>query len=143
MTAGRRIHFGEQVVEERRQIVAVMCLPSAVVNPGVGQGILWRGHGKCPIGASALSRVALAPALDVDNLAGLGPIGHNLGDQLIPVQRTSPATYSADPRQRVADQQINDSGAAKPGLKQDQSGRIRSDAADHGRPSTSPVRAAS
>lgn len=80
MTPGRRIHFGEQVIKERRHVVAVVFLPSAVVNPGIRQRILRRWHGKYPVSTHALGRVTLAPTLDVDDLTGFGPIGQQLGD---------------------------------------------------------------
>jgi hypothetical protein len=117
MTSGRCFHLGEQVLEERRHVVAMLCLPPTVVDPGIGQRLTWRRHGDGSIGADASHRVAVAPTFDVHKLTGFGPISHDLSDQLIPVQRTSLTTRSADPRQRVADQQIDDPSAPESGLE--------------------------
>ena len=89
MTPGGRIHLGEQVIEERRLLVLVTRWPSAVVDPGVRQRLIRRRQRHSPIGTDAPHRVAVPPALEVDKLTGLGPIGHELGDQLAAIQRTS------------------------------------------------------
>ena len=130
MASGRRIHLGEQILEECRQVVAVVCLPPAVVNPGIRKGLLRRRDGQRTIVTGALHHIVFAPAFDIHDLAGFGPIGHDLGDQLSSIQRTSPAMWSADPRQRIADEQIDDSGATKASLEQDQPGWVLGDAAD-------------
>ena len=131
MAPGRRFHLGEQVLEECRHVAAMLCLPPTVVNPGIGQRLTWRGHRDGPIGADAPQRITVTSAFDVHKLTGFGPIGHDLSDQLIPVQRPSLTTRSADPRQRVADQQIDDPGAPEPGLEQDQPRRIVGYPTDH------------
>lgn len=107
MTSGRRIHFGEQVIEKCRQVIAVVCLPPAVVNPGIRKSLLRRRRGQRAIVTGALYQVVLAPAFDVDNLTGFGPIGHDLGDQLGSIQWTSPAmsvSRSVATGRRQADQ---------------------------------------
>jgi hypothetical protein len=130
MAPGRRIHLGEQILEECRQVVAVVCLPPAIVNPGIRKGLLRRRDGQRTIVTGALHRIVLAPAFDVNDLTGFGPVSHDLGDQLSSIQRTSPALWSADPRQRIADEQIDDSGTPEARLEQDQPRRILGDAAD-------------
>jgi len=117
MTPGRRVHLGKQVVEERRLVVLVLRRPTAVINPCIGQRLIRRRQRQSAIGTDAPNRVPVPPALEVDNLTGLGPVSPELGDQLVAIQRTSPATCSADPRQRVADQQINDARATETGLE--------------------------
>ena len=113
-----------------------MRLPPAVVNPGIRKGLLRRWHGQRAIVTGALHQIVLAPAFDVQNLTGFGPVGHDLGDQLTSIQRTSPRVWSADPGQRIADEQINHSGTPEPGLEHDQPGWVLGDAADHRCPGT-------
>jgi hypothetical protein len=80
MTPGRRLHLREQVIEERRLLVLITRWPSAVVDPGIRQCLVRCRQRHSPIGAYAPYRVAVTPALEVDNLTGLGPIGHELSD---------------------------------------------------------------
>lgn len=80
MTPGRRLHLGEQVIDECRHFVLVVCWPPAVVDPGIGQWGVLRWPDEHPTGTDALQRIPLAPAFDVDQLTGFGPIGRDLGD---------------------------------------------------------------
>jgi hypothetical protein len=89
MAPGRRFHLREQVIEERRLFVLITRWPSAVVDPGVRQCLIRRRQRHRTISAYAPYRVTVTPALEVDNLTGPGPIGHELSDQLAAIQRTS------------------------------------------------------
>ena len=80
MTSGRRLHLREQIIEERRLFVLVMRWPSAVVDPGIRQCLIRRRQRHSTIGAYAPYRVTVTPALKVDDLTGLRPIGHELSD---------------------------------------------------------------
>lgn len=80
MTSSRRLHLRKQIIEERRLFVLVTHWPSAVVNPGIRQCLIRRRQRHSTIGAYAPYRITVAPALEVDNLTGLRPIGHKLSD---------------------------------------------------------------
>ena len=80
MTPGRRVHLGEQIVEERRHVLEMTCLPPAVVDPGIGQCLTWLWRREGPIRTEAPQRITVASAFDVDKLTSLGPIGHEYGD---------------------------------------------------------------
>lgn len=80
MTSGRRLHLREQIIEERRLFVLVTRWPSAVVDPGIRQCLFRRRQRHSTIGAYAPYRVTVTPALEVDDLTGLRPIGHELSD---------------------------------------------------------------
>ena len=89
VTPGCRLHLREQVIEEHRLFVLITRWPSAVVDPGIRQCLIRRRQRHSTISAYAPYRVTVTPALEVDNLTGLGPIGHELSDQLTAIQRTS------------------------------------------------------
>jgi len=80
MTPGRRIHLGKQVIEERRHLFEMVRLPPTVVNPGIGERFTRRWPGKGSIDTDTPNRITVAPALKIDKLTRLGPIGHKHSD---------------------------------------------------------------